>query len=94
MKFLPTFSNHMRVMNSTNEEALILLGDTSLAPSGSAITTISDYCKLTSRRGQIVIGVSGEDTYEPEPGFWKKLGVMLSGGNEKRREELVSTPYD
>ena len=85
LKFLPVLASSMRVMHATNEEALVLIGETSNAPSGSA-SPVADYCKLTSRHGKVVVGVSGEDKYMPEQGFWKWLGSMVGYDHSHDRQ--------
>jgi hypothetical protein len=61
----------MKVLKSDENEALVLVGNTTLG------STEPDYCELTSRYGNITVGVSGEDHYVAEIGKWKKLGGYL-----------------
>ena len=64
-------------MNSTEEETLVLMGDTGAL--GSNPSVVADFCRLVSRKGQITVGLSGVDSYVQEPGMWKRLGEYLAG---------------
>jgi hypothetical protein len=70
----------MRVLKSKDREALVLIGEANfsnqehLPHSGAA-----DYCQLTSRKGDVTVGLAEEDTYENESGFWKRVGQRLLG---------------
>ena len=79
LTFLPALTSIMRVVNATEREALILIGDTSTF-SESEVFPAADYCQLVTRRGKITVGLSGKDNYIPETGFWKRLGELFLGG--------------
>ena len=75
---LPALASTVRTVNNTENEALILMGDTgALAPDASA--TVADYCQLVTHKGKITVGLSGMDNYVQEPGMWKRLGEFLAG---------------
>jgi len=91
MTFLPSFSAGLKVVNSSGGDALLLFGETAL---GSTASSVADYCKLTACHGKIVVGISGEDRYVPEPGFWKKLGSVLFHGEKISEAPLPPIPTE
>jgi len=74
LNFLPAFASVMKFLKSDDNEALVLVGDTTLGNFAEP-----DYCELTSRLGKVTVGVSGEDHYVAEVGVWKKLGEYIKG---------------
>lgn len=76
LTFLPAFARGVRLLKSDDNEALVLVGDTSLA---SANSSNLEYCGVTSRFGKITVGISGEDHFVAEAGIWKRLGGLLKG---------------
>ncbi|KDQ61396.1 hypothetical protein JAAARDRAFT_30825 [Jaapia argillacea MUCL 33604] len=88
--FLPTLSTMMRVAKQYDREALILLGDgdnVPTTPPNPAAGHFADFVNMTSRRGDLVVGISGEDIWEKDPGFWKRYVVpILKTAEEKWRE--------
>ena len=79
LKFLPSFAKSMRVLKSNDYEALVLIGETNFSKGVLPHSGAADYCHLTSRLGKVIVGLAGEDTYESEPGFWKRMGEKLLG---------------
>ena len=66
VEFLPTFANQVRVINGNDQESLLLfnhVGDT--FTEADLETETMDICLLSSRAGRIVVGVAGQDHYEP-----------------------------
>jgi hypothetical protein len=76
-EFLPGVAEHMQIVKSTDTEALALYGKQT-APSS---TVPSDFCRVTTHSGTIIMGLRGIDKYVPEPGFWQRMGGYLKGGD-------------
>lgn len=80
-KILPAIKNVAKILHSKNRETLLLIGDPgtmSENTTGQADDVSTDYCQITSERGNVVLGFTGEDEWEPEVGgFWKKIGNYL-----------------
>jgi len=85
LTFLPSFAQHMRVLKTTDDEALVLFGTSNAPLSASfAESSTADYCELTSRFGSVTVGLAGQDHFTGhESGFWKKIGEYLMGGDLK-----------
>jgi len=80
LTFLPYFTQHMRVLKTTDDEALVLFGTTNTPLSASTESSTADYCELTSRFGSVTVGLAGQDQFAGhESGFWKKVGTYLLG---------------
>ncbi|KZT27940.1 hypothetical protein NEOLEDRAFT_72333 [Neolentinus lepideus HHB14362 ss-1] len=77
--FLPALSRIMRLAKMRDRDALVFVGQAAdQIDDGTPKST--DACELYSRSGDIVVGLSGEDTYKrEETNFWKKLGGYLRG---------------
>jgi hypothetical protein len=73
----------MRILKANEGEALALFGSSGPSeypPTPSGEYNSADYCELTSRFGDVTVGLMGEDQYaDPAPGFWKKIGSFFSG---------------
>jgi len=77
LQLLPALAAIMRVVKETDNEALLLLGNQTMSKSNSGDNQALDFCQLNSRTGKLIVGLSGQDRYEPKVGFWKKLGSMF-----------------
>ncbi|KAL0953822.1 hypothetical protein HGRIS_005002 [Hohenbuehelia grisea] len=76
VEFLPALAATMRVLKETDEEILILLGNSKTISASSG----ADFCHLASRMGKLTVGLKGEDKVQlPRPTFWKRLGKQLRG---------------
>lgn len=62
MRFLPALTAGMRVLKSTDREAMVTLGDGQ-----------GELCEVFTRSGRIVVGLAGRDEYIEAVGFWRKL---------------------
>jgi len=81
LTFLPNLAQHMRVLKTTENEALVLFGTSQT----SLDTSTADYCELTSRFGSVTVGLAGADKYtSAEHGFWKKFGGYLMTADMKK----------
>ena len=80
-KILPAVKAVAKFLHSKNGETLLLIGDPgamSGSTSGQADDVSTDFCQIKSRRGNVVLGFTGEDEWEPEVGgFWKMIGNYL-----------------
>lgn len=78
LQFLPAMAALMRILNHTDDEALVLIGNQSLSKSNPYDTQALDFCQLNSSDGKLIVGLSGQDRhYEPKGGFWKNLESMF-----------------
>ena len=82
IKILPAVEAVVKFLHSKNRETLLLIGDPgamSGSTSGQADDVSTDFCQITSKDGNVVLGFTGEDKWEPEVGdFWKKIGNYVS----------------
>ncbi|KAG1876438.1 hypothetical protein DFJ58DRAFT_754246 [Suillus subalutaceus] len=77
---LPGLSSSIRSMNGKRTKTLLLIGDNAPTAEGSKST---DHCRLSSRHGRIVLGLSGQDsmpTPQQEGNIWRKIGSFFRGG--------------
>ncbi|KAF9460530.1 hypothetical protein BDZ94DRAFT_1169452, partial [Collybia nuda] len=77
IQFLPALAALMRIVRNDDDEALVLVGDQTMSRTNREQTQKLDFCQLNSRGGKLIVGISGQDRYEPKVGFWKKLGSMF-----------------
>lgn len=89
--FLPILTSRMRIIKAKEDEALVMIvpssgasGSRIATPGGSRLGAAAqlydgDFARLTSRTGNIIVGLLGEDTIPTEKGWWKKLTSWLSG---------------
>lgn len=69
-QILPALSMASRVLKSTHQENLILVGEPSPSTSGDG----TDFLELRSRHGKITVGYTGDDAYQPDDtSFWQKI---------------------
>ncbi|KAG1739975.1 hypothetical protein EDB19DRAFT_793273 [Suillus lakei] len=74
---LPGLSSSIRSMNGKKTKTLLLVGNGT--PGGEPM----DHCRLSSRHGRIVVGLSGQDsmpTPQREDNIWRKIGAFFRGG--------------
>jgi len=78
IKFLPEFERWARLVNASDNGAVVLFGQSVQAPSIDVNDPTADSCLLSTRHGKIVIGVSGVDQYDEVqgPGLLEKLGSL------------------
>lgn len=66
VEFLPNFASKVRVINGNDQESLLLFGHSSDTFTQTDLESDAmDVCLLSSRAARIVVGVSGQDHYEP-----------------------------
>jgi len=77
MIILPALTSIMRVVKTSHKEIMFTVtAQNEFGANNSSETTL---CQLNTRKGTIVVGLSGRDQYAPQPGFWKKLEYYLRG---------------
>ncbi|KAF9482590.1 hypothetical protein BDN70DRAFT_874959 [Pholiota conissans] len=77
LNVLPVLAGRMKIIKAADHEIIFIIGnanDHSLDGLREA-----SYCDISTRNGEIVVGLSGRDQYVAPVGFWKKLGGMLKG---------------
>lgn len=77
---LPGLSSSIRSMNGKKTKMLLLVGGNTPAAERSESM---DHCRLSSRHGRIVLGLSGQDsmpTPQRENNIWRKIGSFFRGG--------------
>ena len=78
---LPALGGSARVVKHSDTETLFIVE----SPRDPAPDTHSEsnretaLCELTSRRGNVIIGLRGRDRHEPTVGLWQKLSNFFSG---------------
>jgi len=80
MAVLPALASIMKVVKTSDKEVIFMIApkDGPNEADNSGETTL---CQLNTRKGSIVVGLSGRDHYVPQTSFWKKLGCYLRGDN-------------
>ncbi|KDR80666.1 hypothetical protein GALMADRAFT_222262 [Galerina marginata CBS 339.88] len=76
MQVLPALSAFIKIVKSSNREMIFMIGTQNNVYELDNSREAS-FCEVNSRRGNIVIGLSGRDHYSPQVGFWKRLGSYL-----------------
>lgn len=76
LQVLPALASHMKVVKSSENDILFMVGD---AHEGVDTSREASFCKLSSRTGAVIIGLSNRDTYAPKVGFWQRMGSLLKG---------------
>lgn len=78
IRFLPEFERRARHIRSRSDDSLVLFGRGVQAPSFDLNDLMSDCCLLSSRHGNITVGVSGIDYYEDagQSGLLDRLGSL------------------
>ncbi|KAG1768420.1 hypothetical protein EV702DRAFT_1203263 [Suillus placidus] len=77
---LPGLSSSIRSMNGKKTKTLLLVGGNTPAAERSESM---DHCRLSSRHGRVVLGLSGQDsmpTPQRENNIWRKIGSFFRGG--------------
>lgn len=77
MTILPALANTMKVLKASDKEIIFTIAPKN-SPNG-ADNSSETLCQLSTRKGTIVVGLSGLDQYITPPSFWKKLGSYLRG---------------
>jgi hypothetical protein len=78
MAVLPALASIMKVVKTSEREIIFMITPKNF-PNGADNSGETTLCQLSTRKGTIVVGLSGHDQYLPQPSFWKKLGVYLRG---------------
>ena len=82
MQLLPAIMACSKVVKSSDHEKIFMVGTQNnvyeLDPSREA-----SFCEINTRKGNIVVGLSGRDHYTPHVGFWKRL----FGGSVKEKSD-------
>jgi len=70
LEFLPGLAAIMKVIKRSDKDALVSVGDYTM----SGDTKHVDFCQLTSRSGNLIVGLSRKDRHvEVTSGFWATL---------------------
>lgn len=78
MVVLPALADSMKVVKTSGKEIIFTVTPKHLQNRVDN-TSETTLCQLYSRKGNIVVGLSGYDKYASPPSFWKKLGCYLRG---------------
>lgn len=78
MAVLPALASIMKVVKSSEREVIFMVAP-KIFSNGADNSGETTLCQLNTRKGTVVVGLSGRDQYLPQPGFWKKLGCYLRG---------------
>lgn len=80
IRFLKTFAEQARIIHADDESALVLFGAGEIMQAEPTSVGL-DYCAVSSRHGQLTIGVSGSDLIDTAVGtsLMKKLGQLVLG---------------
>ena len=66
VEFLPNFASKLRVISGNDKESLLLFNyDDGDFTEADLKNESMDICLLTTQAGSIVVGVAGQDHYEP-----------------------------
>lgn len=68
---LPALSQAVQTFKATSKEALVYVGTRSEEHVGN-------YCRIFTKHGAIVVGITGRDQYGGESGLLKMLGNAIS----------------
>jgi len=81
MIVLPALTSIMKVVKTSDKEIIFMVSPQNSTHNGLGADHCSEtsLCQLNTRKGTVVVGLSGRDRYESPPGFWKKLGCYLRG---------------
>lgn len=79
VNILPALTRRMKVVKSSERDFIIMVGNANEDPDG--VREVS-FCELTSRTGNVIVGLDGQDQYVPPVGFWKKLTGALKGSHQ------------
>ncbi|PPQ64774.1 hypothetical protein CVT24_007860 [Panaeolus cyanescens] len=78
---LPALQSISRMVKNSEKEVIFMIGGHEDA---SDLSREASFCQANTRTGSIIIGLSGQDHYAPEVGFWKKLGKFFRGGSQPK----------
>jgi len=78
MIVLPALTRIMKVVKTSDKEVIFMINphNSHNEVDNSCETTL---CQLNTRKGNIVVGLSGHDQYASQPGFWKRIGCYFRG---------------
>ncbi|KAF8159515.1 hypothetical protein B0H34DRAFT_703816 [Crassisporium funariophilum] len=72
MDVLPALAGIMKVVKTTDKEVIFLVeGQNSTQEIDTSRETA--LCQLSTRTGNVIVGLGGRDRYTPPVGFWKRL---------------------
>lgn len=78
MAVLPALASIMNIVKTSDKEIIFMIAPENLH-NGADNSSETTLCQLKTRKGTIVVGLSGHDQYTSQPGFWKRLGSYLRG---------------
>ena len=78
MAILPALANIMKVVKTSDKEIIFMIPPKNF-PNGADNSVDTSLCQLNTRKGSVVVGLSGRDQHVPQLSFWKKLGGYLRG---------------
>lgn len=81
MAVLPALAGIMKVVKTSDREVIFMITPKNF-PNGADNPGETTLCQLNTRKGTVVVGLSGRDQYVPQPNFWKKLGCYLRGDKQ------------
>jgi hypothetical protein len=81
MAVLPALASIMKVVKTSPREVIFMIAPKSF-PDGADNSSETTLCQLNTRKGNVVVGLSGRDQYVPQTSFWKKLGGYLRGDKQ------------
>jgi hypothetical protein len=67
------------VIQANEREALVILGKTDPAACSGNSGWLGDAAHLSTKKGNVVVGIYGEDNLPEKPGFWQKAFSFLHG---------------
>jgi len=91
MQILPALSAFIKIVKSSDREMIFMIGTQNNVYELDTSREAS-FCEVNTRKGSIVVGLSGRDHYSPQVGFWKRLGGYLlpkgeGSGNMNEKSE-------
>jgi len=78
MLVLPALASTMKVVKTSDKEIIFMIAPKN-PQNGADNSSETTLCQLNTRKGTVVVGLSGHDQYASPPSFWKKLGCYLRG---------------
>jgi hypothetical protein len=81
MVVLPALASIMKVVKTSDRETIFMIPPKNF-PNGAENSGETTLCQLNTRKGTIVVGLSGRDQYVPQPTFFQKLGCYFRGDKQ------------
>jgi len=81
MNILPALRAIIKTVKASQRETIFMIGAQPTA-NDSDNSHEASFCELSSRTGNITVGLSGLDLYVPRVGFWQKIGGYLGVGDK------------